>query len=43
MKYNIIINGVKKFEINTQNPHGAMRNYIIECMLNGEKVEIVKN
>lgn len=43
MKYGIIINGIKKFEINTPNSHGTMRNYIVECMLNGEKVEIVKN
>lgn len=43
MKYNIIINGIKKFEINTPNPHGDLREYIIECMLNGEEVEIVKN
>lgn len=42
MKYIVIINGVQKFTLNTKNPHGAMRDYLIECQLNGEKVEIVK-
>lgn len=42
MKYTIIINGTAKFTTDTKNPHGAMRNYLIECQLNGAKVEIVE-
>ena len=42
MKYIVIINGIYKFTTNTKNPHGAMRNYLIECQLNGEKVEIME-
>ena len=42
MKYDIIINGTKKFTSDTKKPHGAMRNYLIECQLNGDKVEIVE-
>lgn len=39
MKY--IING-KEFICETKNPHGALREMLINAMLNGEKVEIVK-
>lgn len=39
MKY--IING-KEYTINTQNPHGAIRETLINAMLEGKRVEIVK-
>lgn len=39
MKY--IING-KEFTCKTLNPHGMLREILIEAALNGEKVEIVK-
>lgn len=39
MKY--IING-KEYTINTNNPHGAIREILINAMLDGKKVEIVK-
>lgn len=39
MKY--IING-REYTTTTKNPHGYLRELLIEAMLNGEKVEIVK-
>jgi len=39
MKY--IING-KEYTTNTNNPHGALREILIDAMLEGKKVEIVK-
>lgn len=39
MKY--IIND-KEYTINTKNPHGAIREILINAMLEGKKVEIVK-
>lgn len=38
MKY--IING--REYTTTKNPHGYLRDLLIEAMLNGEKIEIVK-
>ena len=40
MKY--IING-KEFTCNTQQPHGYLRDLLIDAQLNGWKVEIVKD
>lgn len=39
MKY--IING-KEYTCKTQNPHGKLRDLLINAMLDGKKVEIVK-
>jgi len=39
MKY--IING-KEFTCKTAQPHGYLRDLLIEAQLNGQKVEVVK-
>ena len=39
MKY--IING-KEFTCKTENPHGALREMLMNAMLSGKKVEIMK-
>ena len=40
MKY--IVNG-KTYESTTNNPHGALRDILINVQLDGHKVEIVKD
>jgi len=42
MKCSIIVNGIEKFEITALNPHGSMGDYIIDCILKGDKIEIIK-